>query len=884
MISDDLIRLLTEKSSGILQLGGARMAILDIESGFWGIRRQIKALLGTALTNSVFQQAGANGGASFARSFLSGLGISGLEAFSACLQIYQSAGFGQFEIKNIEWPIGRIHIRADQAFEAWMMGQNDQTVQEPCCAYTAGVLVGFVNIIAERQDVVCIEHCCQGKGDGLCEFELLPAAQARNQAVVAMTPDPGLGRQINLLEMLFERMPMGIAIIDREYRVQRYNPTWVDFSERYAPPSAAMLTPGVCYFDHLPGTESTVIPLFERAFAGETVRRNGVRLESEGIVTYWDVVLAPLVEDDEIDSILNVAVDATERVDAQLNLERRVEERTRELDRRRAIAESLREIIGMINSRMPLNTLLERAVKMASDHLGAGACVLHHFDMDNQVVIHMAGFNTEGIFKSGARRPFSELGSSGGSDYLRATLERQPTYTNYPPLTERIDEIKHDPAIPEAIKDERITLRQRFAGSLSVPLFIQDDVYGGMVFYYTEPQDFSDEQIQLGLSFAERVMVAIENARLHQAEQERQRELHILLDIAETANSSLDLDEVLTKTLDLVVEMLGASRAGVIMVNEHTGELAPYMLRPERAIESSEMAKMVQACESVIASSEVLYIAPDEALGLLEPGALLPLQTRGCSLGVLGIIGAQGSTFSESQLVLFKSIADQMGIAIENAQLFEKAEEAAITTERNRLARDLHDAVTQTLFSSGLIAEVLPRLWQRNPEEAQRRLEELRQLTKGALSEMRTLLLELRPAALADIGLGDLIGHQVNAFTARARLPVEFNQNCKENPPFDVKEMFYRITQEALNNIAKHADATTVTVWLDCHPGTVELIIQDDGVGFDLEAAKTEGLGLGIMQERAQNVGAQLEIHSQIDDGTKLRIFWQETNMENMDE
>jgi len=128
-------------------------------------------------------------------------------------------------------------------------------------------------------------------------------------------------------------------------------------------------------------------------------------------------------------------------------------------------------------------------------------------------------------------------------------------------------------------------------------------------------------------------------------------------------------------------------------------------------------------------------------------------------------------------------------------------------------------------------------------------------------------------------------GHaRINAFTARARLPVEFNQNCKENPPFDVKEMFYRITQEALNNIAKHADATTVTVWLDCHPGTVELIIQDDGVGFDLEAAKTEGLGLGIMQERAQNAGAQLEIHSQIDDGTKLRIFWQETNMENMDE
>ena len=107
--------------------------------------------------------------------------------------------------------------------------------------------------------------------------------------------------------------------------------------------------------------------------------------------------------------------------------------------------------------------------------------------------------------------------------------------------------------------------------------------------------------------------------------------------------------------------------------------------------------------------------------------------------------------------------------------------------------------------------------------------------------------------------MGDLIGHQVNAFNARTRIPVEFERNCAQNPPPEIKEMFYRIAQEAFNNIAKHAEATAVQVQLDSRAGRTELVIQDDGIGFDLELAQTEGLGLGIMAERARNVGAQLD-------------------------
>ena len=354
----------------------------------------------------------------------------------------------------------------------------------------------------------------------------------------------------------------------------------------------------------------------------------------------------------------------------------------------------------------------------------------------------------------------------------------------------------------------------------------------------------------------------------------------MLLDVAETANSSLDLDDMLAKTLDLVVDLVGASRAGVILVDEKTGLLTSTTLRPERIVAPEDRAAMLRACEGVVASGEALNVAPDIQQGLLEPGALLPLRIREQILGVLVIIGVQGRAFTGGQMVLFKSIADQLSVAIDNARLFQKAEEAAVTAERNRLARDLHDAVTQTLFSSSLIADVLPKIWERNPEEGRRRLEELRQLTRGALSEMRTLLVELRPAALVDIDLGDLIGHQVNAFIARTRLAVDYSKNMNGNPSPVVKEVFYRVAQEAFNNIAKHAEASSVSIDLACQPEEVKLVIKDNGCGFDPDEIPADRLGVGIMAERAQGINACFSIVSKHSQGTTIQLIWTSTEKE----
>ena len=333
--------LLAQERPGVLTFGGARMAFLDLEAGFWGLRRQLEALVGRHLAESVLQQAGANAGASFARSFVGQ--VDDVQALRDCIAAYQAAGFGQFEVEEYQWPFAaaqdkpfataqdkpsagagdRVVVRAHDAFEAWAARQHQDrsTSTSPLCAYTAGVLVGFVNVLAGRQDVVCVERACQAQGADSCLFELLPAGAAGRVPTVAFAPDPGLGRQLNLLDLLFERMPMGIAIFDHELLIRRYNATWVEFSGRYAPPTSAPLAPGVFYFDHLPGSEPAVMPLFERVLTGETIRQEALRFESGGIVSYWDVVLAPLHEDGEVKGILNVTIDATGRVKTHQELE-----------------------------------------------------------------------------------------------------------------------------------------------------------------------------------------------------------------------------------------------------------------------------------------------------------------------------------------------------------------------------------------------------------------------------------------------------------------------------------------------------------------------------------------------------------------------------------
>jgi signal transduction histidine kinase/ligand-binding sensor domain-containing protein len=204
--------------------------------------------------------------------------------------------------------------------------------------------------------------------------------------------------------------------------------------------------------------------------------------------------------------------------------------------------------------------------------------------------------------------------------------------------------------------------------------------------------------------------------------------------------------------------------------------------------------------------------------------------------------------------------------------LAQKAAEEAVVNERNRLARDLHDAVTQTLFSASLLAEVIPELWNLNPDEAYKRLEELRQLARGALAEMRTLLLELRPSALTDTSLPDLLRQLTEAIVGRARIPVELIVDGDCCTDAEIQVALYRIAQEALNNVAKYSKATQVSVLLHLAPDSVRLSVLDNGIGFDPARVPANHLGLRIMRERAEAIGARFAIYSEPGEGAQVTV------------
>jgi signal transduction histidine kinase len=231
-------------------------------------------------------------------------------------------------------------------------------------------------------------------------------------------------------------------------------------------------------------------------------------------------------------------------------------------------------------------------------------------------------------------------------------------------------------------------------------------------------------------------------------------------------------------------------------------------------------------------------------------------------------------TVTEEDMQMAYSFADHAALAIANAQLRSQAEEIAVSAERSRLARDLHDAVTQTLFATSLIAEVLPKLWDRSPEAGKQKIAEIRELTRGALAEMRTLLMELRPTALVDVPLPDLVQQLSEAFTGRARVPVRLEMDKPLDLPINVKIGFYRIAQEALNNIQKHARATQVEIHLqDCGP-SFKMEIIDNGIGFENGHQSPDHFGLGIMEERAQSIGGQFSIASRPGQGTSIVVTW----------
>ncbi|NJN54290.1 MAG: sensor histidine kinase [Anaerolineae bacterium] len=233
-----------------------------------------------------------------------------------------------------------------------------------------------------------------------------------------------------------------------------------------------------------------------------------------------------------------------------------------------------------------------------------------------------------------------------------------------------------------------------------------------------------------------------------------------------------------------------------------------------------------------------------------------------------------GRTFGEIELALLNSVADQIGVVIENAYLHKQAEELAVLEERNRLARELHDSVTQAIYSLTLFAEAGLRLIKSNNHElVETCLQRLHETSQQALKEMRLLLHRLRPPDLEEEGLVGALQQRLDAVEGRANVATHLLvEGDMEQLPEAVEEQIYRIAQEALNNALKHSSASLLTVRLRADEDFVEISIIDDGVGFDTQAVGDGGMGLQTMEERVEELDGELLIESIPGEGTAVTV------------
>jgi PAS domain S-box-containing protein len=372
----------------------------------------------------------------------------------------------------------------------------------------------------------------------------------------------------------------------------------------------------------------------------------------------------------------------------------------------------------------------------------------------------------------------------------------------------------------------------------------------------------------------------------------RQRVAEGLRGVIAKLNSNSTLDEIMDYVVAQTAHALG-STAGAIYRLDDLGEALAIQTAvglPRAFVESIRIPLGQTILGQAVALRQPMSLLniqttveektlPGEVLSLAEMLAndyhsvlAVPLVVKDSVYGGLVLYFPDMRKFSADDIEIAIVFSDQIALAIENASLLVEVEETSALTERNRLAQDLHDSVSQVLFSASLIAEVLPQIWEIDQSEGLKRLHELRQLTRGAMAEMRILLHELRPDALEEAPLPELLRHLVEATIGRASIPIELVIDGQVDLPTQARIGLYRITQQALDNIFRHARASHAAVSLNVKPGYIELQIKDDGCGFDPAQVIPGHFGLKIMRERAEAINASLAVQSNIEDGTSITV------------
>ena len=432
---------------------------------------------------------------------------------------------------------------------------------------------------------------------------------------------------------------------------------------------------------------------------------------------------------------------------------------------------------------------------------------------------------------------------------------------------------------------------------MGIPLQVRGKTIGVLALDKSIAGFYDESNLELAVAFANQAAVAIENARLYkQARQyaedleirvdERTRDLSTLYEITAVATAHLNLEKILDDSLPILLSTLACTYGVIHVVDEESQfQLKSQVGIPDRVLPIISVVEQTNTLvKKVVEKSTPLFIrdlAISPALSYLH----LPLNRYsyiGVSIrvkdevvGILSMVHGDGKQFSMEDIALASSVADQLGVVIENGRLRQQNQKIAVLQERERLARELHDSVTQSLYSLTLFAEASRDLSEStadNGEKLREYLGDIGTTAQQALKEMRLMLYELQSDVLVEEGLVDALRYRLEAVEGRSGIDAHLEAQIDIPIPEALRRTLYLIAQEALNNTLKHAKATEVFITLEMQAAKLQMTIADNGCGFSPDSSGSGGMGLKTMQDRIESVGGSLSIHSTPHVGTKIEL------------
>jgi signal transduction histidine kinase/ligand-binding sensor protein len=417
---------------------------------------------------------------------------------------------------------------------------------------------------------------------------------------------------------------------------------------------------------------------------------------------------------------------------------------------------------------------------------------------------------------------------------------------------------------------------------LAVPIRVSEQVLGvAILSTSSDYRHFTSDEIELVWGIANSVALAVDNARLYEETRQRLAESQGLQRVAAALLHQTSLEEVLEIVCTEAQQLTGATGSAVLLLDAPRDEWLRVAHRTGTVSASFNRVPVEGSFAGIAVRRDEPFLTNDPAgeayeyFGDERPTAFLamPLHANGTVIGVLEVVGKPGG-FAKDDARIVSLFADQAAINIEHARLNQQAGQLAVLEERQRLARELHDSVVQSLYSMTLYADAAALAFVAGKQAVTaNHLQELRDTARGAMHDMRLLIFELHPPALEQEGFVAALQVRLAAVEARAGLQTELTVEGERRLPIVIEQELYRIAQEALNNVMKHARAQHVTIHLQFTDTTTCLQVRDDGIGFDpLTARNAGGMGLHSFEERAAKVGGRVTLESSPGKGTTVTV------------